>query len=207
MVGLVEKQSTRRLLDLSDPPANGENSSSPCLNCGKLFGIFFKAGLAFGGGPGILAALDREMVERRRLVSREDLMTVYALSRVVPSGTMTGVAIAYGHRFAGFPGTVAALAGLVTPGASLTILLTVGYAALRNSTVLPVLAATVLPAALAFIVAAAVRFGRVIPRPSLDLVVAAASLIAAAFFQLHPFAILLTAGVVGVLAFREEKPS
>src|SRR5262249_22036395 len=114
------------------PAPSGERP----LGCWDLFVIFFKSGCAFGGGAGILAALDRELVDRRGAVSREDLLATYTLGRVVPSGTMTAVAIAYGHRFAGFPGTLAALAGLLLPGVSLTLLLIIGYAALGDSPVL-----------------------------------------------------------------------
>jgi chromate transporter len=170
-----------------------------------LFVIFFKSGCAFGGGPGILAALDRELVDRRGAVSREDLLATYTLGRVVPSGTMTAVAIAYGHRFAGFPGTLAALAGLLLPGVSLTLLLIIGYAALGDSPVLPILAATVLPAALAFIVAAICRFGQTVWRWSIEPLLALGALGGVVFFGLHPVVILLACGILGVVGCREER--
>lgn len=207
MIGLIDKTAVRPLPILHRFEGMGEEQpSAPTLSCWELFVVFFKAGLAFGGGPAILAALDRELVERRRTVSREDLLTLYALGRVVPSGTMTAVAVAYGHRFAGLPGTVAALAGLVLPSATLTILLTMTYTMFRDSPVIPLVAATVLPGAVAFIVAAAVRFGRVIFRPSLDLIVAIGSL-TAALLGLHPFAIMLGAGLIGMFAFRDGRKS
>ncbi len=37
-----------------------------------LFVIFFKAGLVFGGGLGILSMLEDEFVSKRRAVTRDD---------------------------------------------------------------------------------------------------------------------------------------
>jgi chromate transporter len=82
---------------------------------GALFAVFFRAGLAFGGGLGILAVLEDELVVKRPVVSREDCLAIYGLGRLVPSGTMTALAVAYGHRFGGPLGTVVALVALALP--------------------------------------------------------------------------------------------
>ncbi|PYT06081.1 MAG: hypothetical protein DMF60_10155, partial [Acidobacteria bacterium] len=43
----------------------------------ELFYIFLKAGLAFGGGLGILAVLEEELVGKRRAVTTEEFLTIY----------------------------------------------------------------------------------------------------------------------------------
>jgi chromate transport protein ChrA len=53
----------------------GEQRSVARLKHGELFLIFLKAGLAFGGGLGIIAVLEEELVTKRRLVSREEFLT------------------------------------------------------------------------------------------------------------------------------------
>jgi chromate transporter len=174
---------------------------APTLSRRGLFLAFLRAGCAFGGGPGVMAVLEDELVHRRKVVSRDDFLAHYTLGRVVPSGTTSALAVAYGYRFGGLSGTVAALGGLLLPGVSLTILLTALYAALRSSPLLPFLSATLPPAALAFIVAAALRFGRGVFRPSLDLLLAAGALTAAMALSLHPCLILLAGGLIGAVGF------
>src|SRR6059058_4676674 len=71
------------------------------LTRGELFYIFLKTGLAFGGGLGILAVLEEELVDKRRAVTKEEFLTIYGMGRIVPSGTMTALAVAYGYKFAG----------------------------------------------------------------------------------------------------------
>jgi len=99
-----------------DQPATGPDRPPQPINRRALFGIFFKAGLAFGGGLGILAVLEQELVTRRRAVGREEFLRLYGLGRIVPSGTMTALAVAYGYRFAGLAGTVISLAAVPKSG-------------------------------------------------------------------------------------------
>lgn len=184
--------------------ATEQEAARPALTYGELFLIFIKAGLAFGGGLGILAVLEDELVTRRKVVSKEDFLADYALGRIVPSGTMTALAVAFGFRFGGWLGTVLALIGLVLPAFVLTVALTIGYGFLKDSSFLSLLPVTILPAALAFIVAAAFKLGKEVFKPSLDLILASAAFICSFFLGLNPALLLLGGGLAGIFLFRER---
>jgi chromate transporter len=175
------------------------------LGYGELFRIFFKAGLAFGGGLGILAALEDEFVGKRGLITREDFLAVYGLGRVVPSGTMTALAVAYGYQFGGLPGTVVALAAMALPAFILTVALTIAYGFLRGDQVLGWLDVSVLPAAVGFIMAAAVKLGRPILRPAPDLALAAAAFVGVFWLDANPALLLVLGGLAGIVLFRRRE--
>ena len=168
-----------------------------------LFLIFLKAGLAFGGGLGILAVLEEELVTRRKAISREDFLTYYGIGRIVPSGTMTALAVAYGYRLGGLPGTVIALTAIVIPALVITVLLTVLYEFFRNTNLLDWLEVSVLPGALAMILAAALKLGNDVFRRSMELILAAAAFAAVFFLGLNPALVLLAGGLLGILSFRK----
>jgi chromate transporter len=170
-----------------------------------LFWIFFKGGMAFGGGLGILAVLEDELVTRRNVVSREDFLTYYGISRIVPSGSMTALAVAYGYRLGGFRGTVIALTAMVIPALVITILLTMLYDVFRDADMLPWLEASVLPAALALILAAAIKLGKDVFRPSIEFVLAAAAFAAVFFLKWNPALVLVGGGLLGILIFRSAR--
>jgi len=163
--------------------------------------VFAKAGIAFGGGLGILAVLEDELVTRRRAVAREDFLALYGIARIVPSGTMSALAVAYGWRFRRFWGTVVALGAMVLPALVLTIVLTVLYGTLRDGPLFEWLPVTILPAALALIVAAALRLGRDVWRPSFETVLAAAAFVAVLVFDANPALVLVGGGVAGAAGF------
>jgi chromate transporter len=186
-------------------PADQAGPAEP-ISRRALFGIFLKAGLAFGGGLGILAVLEQELVTRRQAIDREEFLRLYGLGRVVPSGTMTALAVAYGYRFAGLIGTVIALCGLVLPALVLTVALTAAYGLLQQHRwLLELLPVTILPAALAFIVVAALRLGRDVFRPSRELLLASGAFLGAAVFHLNPVVLLLAGGVAGMLLFGRKR--
>ena len=168
-----------------------------------LFLIFLKAGLAFGGGLGILGALEDELVERRGAVTRKEFLTIYGIGRIVPSGTMTALAVAYGYKFGGLPGTVIALAALSLPAFVLTIALTIAYHYLRNSRLFDLLPVTIMPAALALIAVAALKLGKDVFHPSRELIMAGGAFALAFFLRLNPALILLAGGVLGAFALQK----
>src|SRR5436309_15001206 len=151
-----------------------DDASLPArLSQRDLLVIFLRAGLAFGGGLAILAVLEEELVRKRRVIGQHEFLATYALGKVVPSGTMTALAVAYGYRFGGLAGTVTALVGLVLPAFVTTVLLTVGYHSLQATHADALLRASVLPGAVAFIAVAALQLARAAVRSTADLLVAA----------------------------------
>lgn len=167
----------------------------------ELFWIFLKAGLAFGGGLGILAVLEDELVTRRNAISKEDFLTYYGIGRIVPSGTMTALAVAFSYRLGGFWGTVIALIAMVIPAFVITVVLTMLYQVFKDTNLIPWLEVSVLPAALALILAAAIKLGKDVFSPSLEFVLAAAAFSAVFFFKANPAVVLLAGGLLGILIF------
>jgi len=184
-----------------EQPASLSTAQPVKISHRDIFWIFLKAGLAFGGGLGILAIMEEELVTRRKVISREDFLTYYGIGRIVPSGTMTALAVAYSYRLGGFGGTVIALTAMVIPAFVLTVLLTVLYQYFRSTNFLPWLEVSILPAALALIFAAAIKLGKDVFRPSLELLLAAAAFAAVFFFDVNPALVLVAGGLLGIILF------
>jgi chromate transporter len=186
------------------PRIQVQNETRERLTRAQLFLIFFKAGCAFGGGLGILAVLEHELVTKRQLITHDEFLTTYAIGRLVPSGTMTALAVAYGQKFAGFPGTVIALVALTLPAFVLTVGLTIAYASMMDSALLDVLPVTIMPAALALIVVAALRLGKGTLSRHRELALAVAAFLVAAFTGANAALLLVLGGIAGMLAFSGE---
>ncbi len=177
------------------------------LSLGQLFKVFFKAGCAFGGGLGVLGLLQEQLVTLRRILPDKELLTLWSIGRIMPSGTMTAVAVAVGHRLAGFPGTVVALVAMILPGFLCVVALTIAYGWLAHGPVLDYIDATLLPAALGIIIVSAVRLGRPIFRPSRDLVFAVLACGAALLPGLSPAIVILFGGIGGAFLLRGKDMS
>jgi chromate transporter len=176
----------------------------PKLSLAQLFIIFLKAGCGFGGGLGVLALLQEQLVTLRRLLPDKELMTLWSIGRLMPSGTMTAVAVAVGHRLCGYAGTVVALIAMIIPGFICVVGLTIAYDYLAHGAVLDYIDATLLPAALGIVVVSAVRLGRPLFHISLDMVFVVAACGLLLFAHMSPALMLLVGGIAGAFFLRGE---
>lgn len=172
------------------------------LTLRDLFGVFLTAGLTFGGGLSIVAVLERDLVRDRQAISRDEFLTLYAMARVVPTGTQTALAVLLGKHVAGVAGSVAAAAGLLTPVFVTSILLAFTFTRLEAGTALDILPVTVLPAALALIAVGAIGLTRDVIGCNRETGLALAAFLAAAVVGMSPGIVLVLGGLMGLLLFR-----
>ena len=168
-----------------------------------LFVLFLKIGMSYGAGTGMSAVLQHELVRKRKIIDRGEFMTLYGLARIVPSASMTALAVAIGYRYQGVPGTVAVLTAMILPAFALTVLLTVAYTQLAGSPALAVIDRTLVPASLAIVIVSAYRLGQEFLTPSLELVLVVAAA-AGILLGLNPGVLLVVGGLIGAVAIRRR---
>ncbi len=81
--------------------------------------------LALQGFGGVLPVAQRELVERRQWVGRDDFLALLSLSQVLPGPNVVNLALMIGDRFAGTRGAAAALAGILLAPLLLVLVLAV----------------------------------------------------------------------------------
>ncbi|TSE31918.1 chromate transporter [Tepidimonas taiwanensis] len=82
--------------------------------------------LALQGFGGVLAVVQRELVERRRWLTREQFLEDWAAAQVLPGPNVVNLALMIGGRHFGWRGAVAALSGMLL--APLVLLLAIAVA-------------------------------------------------------------------------------
>jgi len=78
---------------------------------GELFSAFTK--LAMQGFGGVLPVAQRELVERRGWLTREQFVETLSVAQVLPGPNIINMALMIGDRFFGFRGAMAALGGIL----------------------------------------------------------------------------------------------
>src|SRR5438067_262431 len=78
---------------------------------------------SLGGGAATLLQMRRVWVDRNGWVSGPFFDRAFQMSQVVPGINILAVAILLGRASAGWPGILVALAGLLLPSATITVLL------------------------------------------------------------------------------------
>ena len=96
--------------------AKGENIYS------QLFISFLRIGaFTFGGGWAMISLIEREVVENRKWVSREEFLDLLAVAQSLPGILAVNISVAVGDKLRGMKGSTAAALGTIMPS-SLIIL-------------------------------------------------------------------------------------
>ena len=91
-----------------------------------LFLTFFKIGaFTFGGGYAMLPLIQREIVEKRKWITNDDILEVVAIAESTPGPIAVNSATFVGYRTGGFSGALLATLGVVLP--SFAVILTISF--------------------------------------------------------------------------------
>lgn len=81
----------------------------------SLSDLFFSfTFLALQGFGGVLAVVQRELVEKKRWMTRDEFVEDWAVAQILPGPNVINLALMIGDRYFGIRGAIAAVAGMLT---------------------------------------------------------------------------------------------
>jgi chromate transporter len=84
--------------------------------------------LALQGFGGVMAVVQRELVEKKRWLTHEEFIEEWAVAQVMPGPNVVNLSLIIGARYFGLPGALAAVAGMLTLPLILVLLLALLHA-------------------------------------------------------------------------------
>jgi chromate transporter len=94
----------------------------------SLSDLFFSfTFLALQGFGGVLAVVQRELVEKKRWMTREEFVEDWAVAQILPGPNVINLSLMIGQRHFGLRGALAAIAGMLTVPLILVLALALVY--------------------------------------------------------------------------------
>jgi chromate transporter len=191
-----------------NPDDNGNGMHAPRPPLLALSALVFRlVNFTFGGGDPTMAALQREMVHRRKWLDPEKYGLSFALARMTPGTNVIAFCAAVAWHLRGWPGAVAAVVAGTVPCAVLVVWLTFAYQQFKDSPTARAAIAGMLAAAVGMMFAAAwqlvqpdVRRGRWLRA----MVLAGGAALLTARFGVPPIQVLALAALAG-FAWKEPE--
>jgi len=109
---------------MSVPAAEAAPLAAPA-NLRELFFAFNR--LSLQGFGGVLPVAQRELVERRHWLDKQQFVEMLAVSQVLPGPNVVNLALMFGDRYFGLRGAMTALAGMMLAPLLVVLLLTALY--------------------------------------------------------------------------------
>ena len=116
------------------PPAQTLSAPPPLQHPQSKTDLFVSfTWLALQGFGGVLAVVQRELVEKKRWMTREQFVEDWAVAQIMPGPNVVNLSMMIGGRYFGLPGAMAALAGMLTAPMVLVLLLAALYGSVADS--------------------------------------------------------------------------
>lgn len=103
-----------------------DSASRPCPRSPLELFIAFSL-LALQGFGGVLAVAQRELVDRRGWLTREEFIAAYSLAQLLPGPNVVNLSLMLGDRFFGWRGAFAAIGGMLLAPLLLVLVLAASY--------------------------------------------------------------------------------
>lgn len=180
---------------------------SPPVSLWTLFLVFLRiAATSFGGFMAMISVVQNVLVERRKLITPEQMLDGISLATLLPGPVAVNVVAYCGYLLRGGPGGLVSAFAAVLPAFLLMLVLSAAYFAWGSIPAVSRLFMGFMPAVAAVILAAAWNMGRKsiasAPEWAIAAIAAAALLAASGFFS--TVAIIVGGGVAGWMLFRRR---
>jgi chromate transporter len=96
---------------VAKPDPTGSDPLNVPRSCGDLFWSF--TWLALQGFGGVLAVVQRELVEKKRWMTRDQFVEDWAVAQIMPGPNVVNLSMMIGGRYFGLAGALSALAGML----------------------------------------------------------------------------------------------
>lgn len=166
----------------------------------KLFSLFFKIGaFTFGGGYAILPVIQKEVVDKNKWLTEEEVLDVFAVSQSIPGVISINSAIYIGKKVAGIPGAVSSGLGMILPSFIVILAIAPLIINLRDNEIVGRFFTGIRASATALILLAAVKMSKAAICEKWGIAVAIVSFALVVFADVHAIWVIIGGAVFGIL--------
>lgn len=163
-----------------------------------MFGSFFKIGLfTFGGGYAMVPIIQREVIDRRGWIDREEFIELLTLAQSAPGPIALNTSVFVGYKMRGYAGALAALLGVVVPAFTVILIVAIYVAQFRENIYVNAAFKGMRPAVVALIVAPVISLSK--GMGAWKYLIAALTAAVVWYGGLSPIWLIVVAAVAGVL--------
>lgn len=162
-----------------------------------MFLSFFKIGLfTFGGGYAMVPIIQREVIDRRQWIDRDEFIELLTLAQSAPGPIALNTSVFVGYKIRGYLGALIALLGVVVPAFTVILVVAIYFSQIRYNQYVNTAFKGMRPAVVALIISPIISLSRGMGLWRYVVAVAVALLVW--WSGVSPIWLIIVAAVVGV---------
>jgi chromate transporter len=150
----------------------------------------------------MIPLIERELVEKKKWVNREEITDILAVSESIPGAIAINLSTFMGYKICGRKGAIAAATGVIMPSFIVITLIATFFSKFGDNEVVKAVFAGIRPAVVALIAIAAFNMSKASIKDMACLVVTVVSVIAVVVFDVHAIFAIVGAAIFGLLVYK-----
>ena len=172
----------------------------------KIFIIFFKIGsFTFGGGMAMLPLIEKEVVDKEKWISEDEIVNIFAVSQSLPGVIAINSSIFVGNKVYGIPGAIVAALGVILPAFFSIIIAIFALMNIKDSPYVTKVFGGIKAASAALILLSAIKLGRSAVKDKVGLIIAVISFIMITVLQINAVWANVLSGLAGYLVYNYSR--
>lgn len=169
-----------------------------------IFFMFFKVGMfTIGSGYAMLPVMEREIVDRKKYLKKEDFIDILAIAQSCPGPFVVNTSIYTGVKIAGKKGGFAAALGAVFPSFVIILVVAMFFQNVQDNSYVKAVFKGVKPATVALILMPVYNMGRGIKIGRKNFWIPLGAAIGISFLKVSPI-FFIVAGMIGGIWYNSK---
>ena len=166
-----------------------------------LFATFFKIGaFTFGGGYAMIPLIQREVSEKRKWITDEEILEVVAIAESTPGPIAINSATFVGYKTCGFWGSFACTLGVVLPSFLIILAISGILELVQDLKAVKYAFMGIRAGVLALIIKALVKMYKACPKGIVSYIVMVLSFVLAAIVKIDVIIVVICCAVIGLVS-------
>lgn len=170
----------------------------------EIFFMFFKIGMfTIGSGYAMLPVMEREIVERKKYLKREEFIDILAIAQSCPGPFAVNTSVYTGVKIAGKKGAVAAALGAILPSFIIILTVAIFFQNVQENNHIKAIFKGVKPATVALILMPVYNMGKGIKIGRKNFWIPLSVAVGISFFKISAI-LFIIAGMVGGIWYNSK---
>lgn len=167
----------------------------------QLFAVFFKIGaFTFGGGYAMIPFIQKEISEKRKWLTDEEILEIVAISESTPGPVAINSATFVGYKICGFWGSFLCTAGVVLPSFLIILCVSGVLELVKDYKAVKYAFMGIRAGVLALILKALIKMYKACPKGKVSYIVMGISFILAAVVKIDVIIVVICCALIGLFS-------
>lgn len=169
----------------------------------ELFAVFFKMGsFTFGGGYAMLPIIQKEIVEKRKWATDEEILDYYAIGQSTPGIIAVNTATFIGYNRRGLIGGIAATLGIVAPSIVIISIIAAFFKNFQDYALIQNAFGGIRVVVAALILNTVINMFKGAVKDWLGMMIFIFSFLIIVFLDITPIIVIIMSAIIGIIRFK-----